>query len=498
VVAALARRLQRTVRWAETRSENLLGMTHGRGQVQDVELGATRDGTIVGLRVRAVGDTGAYPHRGSFIPLVTRFMASGVYRIPRIEFRVVAVVTNTTPTGPYRGAGRPEAAALVERAIDLLATDLGLDRIEVRRRNFIPSEAFPYTTPTGATYDVGDYERALGEALRAVDYESLRREQAVRRDHDDRRALGIGLGCYVEVSGQGSEYGSVTVEGDGTVTIVTGTSPHGQGHETAWAQIASDVLGVDIEDVRVVHSDTALVPRGVGTFGSRSAQLGGSAVQRAAGDVLEQGRRLAAGLLEADVGDVVVFDDGRLGVAGSPATALTWTELVRASEGGLRGETDFQQEGGTFPFGTHVAVVEVDRETGLVRLLRHVAVDDCGRVINPLLAAGQVHGGIAQGAAQALFEAVEYDGEGNPLTGTLADYGIPGASDLPSFTVLHTETPTPRNPLGAKGIGESGTTGSTAAVWNAVIDALSHYGVRHLDMPFTPERVWKALHSTGR
>lgn len=492
VVAALARRLARPVRWAETRSENLLAMTHGRGQVQDVEIGARANGTIVALRVRAVADAGAYAIRGAFIPLVTRFMASGAYRIPRIEFEPVVVVTNTSPTGPYRGAGRPEAAALVERAVDLLAEELDLDPVEVRRRNFIPADAFPYTTSTGATYDCGDYARALDEALRVAGYDQLRSEQAARRERNDRMLLGVGVASYVEVSGRGGEYGAVAIERNGDVVVTTGSSPHGQGHETVWAQIAASVLSVPIEQVRVLHSDTAVVPHGVGTFGSRSLQLGGSAVHQAAHAVLEEARRRVAQLLEADLDDVVLGDDGRLGVVGTPSSGLTWAELAAISDGGLRSEVDFEQDG-TFPFGTHVAVVEVDRETGRVKLLRHIAVDDCGRVVNPRLAAGQVHGGIAQGVAQALLEAVAYDAEGNPLTSTLADYTVPTAGDLPSFEASHTETPSPRNPLGAKGIGESGTTGSTPAVWNAVIDALKPFGVRHLDIPLTPERVWKAM-----
>ena len=495
VVAALARRCGRPVRWHETRSENLVVMTHGRGQVQDVELGARRDGTITGLRVRALADTGAYSARGAFIPMVTQFMASGAYRIPRIEFRPVVVVTNTTPTGPYRGAGRPEAAALVERAVDLLADELDIDPVEVRRRNFIPPDAFPHRTATGAVYDCGDYGRALDEALRLAGYDALRRDQRTRRASGDGRLLGIGVSVYVEVSGRGGEYGALRVEPDGTITVVTGSSPHGQGHETAWSQIAASVLGVPMERVRVVHSDTALVPRGIGTFGSRSLQLAGTAVYRAAEDVLQQARDLAASLLEADPADVVVFDDGRMGVAGTPASGRSWAELAAAAEQSgrrLSAEVDVDQDG-TFPFGAHVAVVEIDRDTGLVELRRHVAVDDCGRVVNPLLAEGQVHGGIAQGIAQALFEAVVYDADGTPRTTTLADYAFPSAAELPSFEVAHTETPTPRNPLGAKGIGESGTTGSTAAAWNAVIDALEPFGVRHLDPPFTPERVWRAM-----
>ncbi len=500
LVAAVAQRLGRPIAWCETRHENLVNMTHGRGQAHDVEIGARRDGTIVGLRIRGVANVGAYPIRGAFVPMVTRFMASGTYRIPEIEFDARIVLTNTTPTGPYRGAGRPEAAALLERSIDVLANVLDLDMVDVRRRNFIPPDAFPYQTATGATYDTGEYARALDAALARSDYDDWRAEQAARRASGDRMQLGIGLGCYVEVSGRGGEYGSVRIEVDGTATVVTGSVPNGQGHETVWAQITSSVLGIPFEDVRVVHSDTDRVPHGVGTFGSRSLQLAGSAVHDASAAVLETARRLVADRLEAAEVDIVVFEDGRLGVAGTPASAVSWREIARVAvehtgtdATGLEAEIDFDSDG-TFPFGCHVAIVEVDTETGAVRLVRHVAVDDCGRVVNPVLAEAQVHGGIAQGAAQALFEQVVYDDSGNPLTASFVDYAIPSAAEFPSFEVSHTVTPTTRNPLGAKGIGESGTTGSTAAVWNAVVDALRPYGVVHLDMPFTPERVWRAIH----
>ena len=497
IVAALARSTGRPVRWHETRTENLLSMTHGRGQVQEVELGAKCDGTLTALRVRAIADTGAYSTRGAFIPMVTQFMSSGTYRIPKIAFRPVVVVTNTTPTGPYRGAGRPEAAALIERAIDLLASELELDAVDVRRKNFIPPDAFPFRTATGAEYDCGEYEKALDAALKAADYKALRAEQSSRRERGDQHLLGIGVASYVEVSGRGGEYGAVRVEEDGTFTVVTGSSPHGQGHETAWSQIASAVLGVPMERIRVIHSDTSLVPRGVGTFGSRSLQLAGTAVHRASEAVLAKAREVAADMLEASPDDIVVFEDGNVGVAGTPASGRTWADLAKAARErddgeGLAAEIDVDQQG-TFPFGTHIAVVELDTETGKVDLQRLIAVDDCGRVVNPLLAEGQVHGGIAQGVAQALFEQVVYDDDGNPLTSTLVDYAMPTAVEFPSFETSHTETLTPRNELGVKGIGESGTTGSTAAVWNAVVDALRPFGVRHLDPPFTPEKVWRAI-----
>jgi aerobic carbon-monoxide dehydrogenase large subunit len=497
VIAAVAHRLQRPVRWAETRSENLTGMTHGRSSVHQLEVGARSDGTIVAMRARVVADAGAYSSRGVFIPFVTQRMASGTYRIPRLEIRPTVVVTNTTPTGPYRGAGRPEAAALCERAVDLVADELGLDPVDVRRRNLVPPDAFPYTTPTGATYDSGDYEGALDLVLELADYDALRAEQARRREAGAQVELGVGVSCYVEVSGQGSEFGSVTVEDDGTVTVVTGSVPHGQSHETVWAQIASSVLGVPVERIRVVHSDTALVDHGTGTFGSRSLQLAGSAVQRAATEVLDRARQVVADHLEASVDDVAVLDDGRLGVVGTPARALDWAEVAGVAadaEVELATALDFEQQA-TYPFGAHVAVVEIDTETGRVDLRRMVGVDDCGRVIAPQLAEGQVHGGMAQGIAQVLFEQVVFDDDGNPLTATLADYAVPSAADLVAFEAAHTETPSPNNPLGAKGIGESGTTGSIAAVWNAVIDGLEPFGVRHLDPPFTAERVWRAIRS---
>jgi carbon-monoxide dehydrogenase large subunit len=371
----------------------------------------------------------------------------------------------------------------------------------VRRRNLIPPGAFPHTTAAGATYDSGDYGKALDEALRLAGYEELRREQAHRRQRGDHLALGVGVSTYVEVTGAGPvpEFASVEVHDDGTVTVVTGTSPHGQGHETAFAQIASATLGVPVEAIRVVHSDTAAVKESQGTYGSRSLQLGGSSVLQAAEVVLERAKERVAELLEANPGDIVVFDDGRLGVAGSPGTAMSWADLASSESADGHGRAAlsaaerYEQPANTYPFGAHVAVVEVDTETGRISLLRHVAVDDCGRVLNPLLAEGQVHGGLAQGIAQALWEGFAYDEHGTPLTSTLADYLIPSAAELIHFETGRTETPTPLNPLGAKGIGESGTIGSTPAVQNAVVDALAHLGVRHVDMPATPERVWRAI-----
>jgi len=499
VAVAVARRLGRPVKWVETRSENLLAMPHGRGQVQYVELGLRRDGLITGLRARILGDGGAYAGFGGVLAQwTTRMMAQGPYRIPKIRYDAAAVLTNTTPMGAFRGAGRPEAAAFLERLMDMAAAELGLDPVEIRRRNLLSPADFPHHTLMGVDYDSGNYAAALDEALRRAGYEALRAEQAERRARRDPVQLGIGVSVYVEITagGGGGEWGSVEVHEDDTVTVKAGTSAHGQGHATAFGMIVADHLRIPLEAIRFVQSDTAAVPRGGGTGGSRSLQAGGNAVRGAAEAVLERARHLTAELLEAAPSDIVVTDGGRIGVAGVPARTLAWAELARVAaerHAPLAAEFDFTQAGSTFPFGAHVAVVEVDLETGSVRPVRHVAVDDCGRVLNPLIVAGQQHGGIAQGMSQALWEAFRYDGDGNPLTASLVDYAMPSAAELPSFEVASTETPTPLNPLGAKGIGESGTVGSTPAVQNAVIDALSHLGVRHLDMPCTPERVWRAI-----
>lgn len=506
-VARAAQLLGRPVRWVESRSESMLNLTHGRAQVQRVELGARRDGTLVGMRVDLLADMGAYPI-GAFLPTTTQEMLAGVYRFPVIACTGRSVVTNATPVAPYRGAGRPEATALVERAMDLLASELHMDPAELRRKNLIPPEAFPYQTASGTTYDVGAYEGSLDEALRVAGYAALRAEQAARRARGDHLAIGIGLCTYVEITSFSSkEFGSVEVNDDGSVTVLTGTSPHGQGHETAFAQIVSSVMGVPMEVVRVIHSDTGSVPRGAGTWGSRSLQAGGSAVFERATAVMDRARVIAAHLLEVDAADVTSMADGGLGVVGAPERSVSWGEVAIASrdaarmpaglEPGLASAGVFREPGSTFPFGAHVAVVEVDTETGDVRLLRHVAVDDCGRILNPLLVQGQVHGGLAQGIAQALYEEVRYDDEGNPITGNLSTYLMPSAAEFPWFEASHTQTPTPLNPLGAKGIGESACIGSTPAVQNAAVDALAHLGVRHLDLPLSPERVRSAIRAAS-
>jgi carbon-monoxide dehydrogenase large subunit len=437
---------------------------------------------------------------GSVLPYLTRMMAPGTYAIPRVSVTSRSVVTNTMSTVAYRGAGRPEATAAVERAMDLFAAEIGMDPAEVRRRNLIPADAFPFTTPTGATYDVGDYEKALDLVLDAAGYEELRAEQARRRDAGEVHQLGIGVCTYVEVTAgptAGSEHAKVVVEPDGSATVYTGSSGHGQGHDTAFATLVNAELGIPMDRITVVHGDTDLVEKGGGTMGSRSLQLGGSAIFQASAGVVTRGTQLAAGLLGTTPDDVVFDKDtGQFHRHDDPSDAKGWPDVAEASKFDgtpLEASTDFQASQPTFPFGAHVAVVDVDTETGQVRLVRHIAVDDAGRILNPLLAEGQRHGGIAQGAAQALLEEVRFDADGNPVTANLADYAVISAAELPSFELVDMETPTPVNPLGAKGIGESGTIGSTPAVQSAVVDALAHYGIRHLDMPATPERVWQAI-----
>ncbi|MBI2709265.1 MAG: xanthine dehydrogenase family protein molybdopterin-binding subunit [Actinobacteria bacterium] len=504
LVPWLARRAGRPVRWVETRSESMVALGHGRSQLQLAELGGGRDGRLGAYRLTILQDGGAYPSTGTLLPFLTRSMLCGVYDIPRQECLPISVVTTTTPTVAYRGAGRPEATAAVERAIDRFAAEIGLDPAEVRRRNLIPPTAFPYTNPTGSTYDIGDYERALDIALDTAGYGELRAEQELRRASGDRTQIGIGLSTYVEVTGGAGmkEFGAVEVRPDGSAVVRTGTSPHGQGHVTAWAMLASEQTGIPVERIEVLHGDTDLVPRGEGTMGSRSLQQGGVAVHQAAVAVVERARQLAAELLEASPDDIVLDKEaGRLHVAGTPTAGRSWADLAAAAAGrdgdgdgdGLRAEVDMAAAGTTYPFGAHVVVVEVDTETGHVTVRRIVAVDDAGRILNPLLLQGQVHGGLAQGVAQALLEEVRYDDDGNPLTSNLADYAMISAAELPSFELVNPETPTPLNELGAKGIGESGTIGSTPAVQNAVVDALAHLGVRHVDMPATPERVWRAI-----
>ena len=508
IVTKAALTLARPIKWTETRSENMVAMVQGRGHVHDVELGVKRDGTITGLRVNTIADAGAYASIGAFLPFFTQMMAANVYVVPKVEFNWQAAVTNTTPIAAYRGAGRPEAIHLTERILDIAADELGIEPVEIRRKNFIPPESFPYmpNTGLGATYDSGEYAKALDAVLDHAGYDTLRAEQKSRREKNDAKLMGVGVASYLEISAPmvlTQEFGAVEVEDDGTVTARVGTSAHGQGHETAFSQIVADTLGIPFESVRVLHSDTDEVPRGGGTGGSRSGQIGGSALFEASKEVLAQGKRLAAHLLEANPDDIVISDSGGLEVAGVPASRMSWADLASAvkdpakrPEGlaeRLQHELDFQAGGSSFPFGSHVAVVEIDRETGFVELVRHVAVDDCGNIVNPMIVAGQQHGGIAQGVAQVLFEEMQFDDDGNPVTSNLMFYAMPSAAELPSYETYNTVTPSPLNPLGMKGIGESSTIGSTPAVHNAIVDALSHLGIRHVDMPCTPERVWRAL-----
>jgi carbon-monoxide dehydrogenase large subunit len=500
VVAWVARRLSRPATWVETRSENLVGMTHGRAQIQTVTIGGDRDGNVKAYRLRVLQDSGAYPRFGAVLPTLTLLMAPAVYDIDRIETSFVSVVTNTTPLGAYRGAGRPEATAVIERAMDLFAAEIGMDPAEVRRRNLLPPFTEPLSTKGGALYDSGDYPMALETILAAADYDGLRREQAARRERGDTVQLGIGVSVYVEITGGGDESGppsenaTVEIHPDGTATILTGTSPHGQGHSTVWAMLASEELGIPVEKITVQWGDTDLVPTGGGTAGSRSLQQGGAAVKQAAIDLVELAKSRASDELEVAPEDLVVdFDIAGLAVRGDAAARISFAALAEKEP--LKVRAVFSAPGATYPFGAHVAVAEVDVETGKPVLSRLIALDDAGTLINPLIAEGQRHGGLAQGAAQALVEEVLYDEDGNPTTTTFADYPIITATELPTFELVTTETPTTYNPLGAKGIGEAGTIGSTPAVQSAVIDAVAHLGVRHIDMPTTAMRVWSAINA---
>lgn len=501
LLAALARQLNAPLRWVEGRLEHVQATTHGRGQVCDIEAAVTAEGEVTALRMQIVADLGAYPLAPG-LPDLTTAMAIGVYKIPTVDLEAICVYTNTTPVAAYRGAGRPEAAYYIERLMDLIAAELGLDPAEVRRRNFIPPDAFPYKTPTGLTYDSGEYDRVLTKALTLAKYEELRAEQAARRVAGDRMLLGIGIACYVEMCGFGPyESAQIKVEPSGTVTVTTGISPHGQGTATTFAQIVADQIGADFERIVVKHSDTAITPMGVGTMGSRSLAVGGAALVRAAAKVREKARQIAAAMLEASVADIEL-SEGCYRVRGVPDRALTLAEIARRAysnklppelDPGLEAVDYFRPPDLIYPFGAHVAVVEVDRETGHVRIREYYSVDDCGPRISPLIVTGQVHGGLAQGIAQALLEEVVYDANGQLLSGTLMDYALPRADLFPPFTVDKTETPTPLNPLGVKGIGEAATIGSTPAIANAVIDALAPFGVRHLDIPLRSEKVWRAI-----
>ncbi len=500
VVAWIARELGRPARWSETRFENLVAMTHGRAQRQTITIGGSKDGDVQAYRLDITQDSGAYPRLGAILPTLTILMATGPYDIPNAEAYGRAIVTNTTPIGAYRGAGRPEATAALERAFDLFAAEIGMDPAEVRRRNLLPPFSEPHTTAFGASYDSGEYVAALDLALEVAGYDKLRDEQARRRASNETTQLGIGVACYVEITGGGDESGppnenaTVEVHTDGTATILTGTSPHGQGHSTAWAMIASEELGIPVDMITLKWGDTDLIPVGGGTGGSRSLQQGGAAVQQASRELLDVAKERAAAALEASAADLRFnVERSAFEVAGDPDAAVHLTEL--AADERLFVHTVFTAAGATFPFGTHVAVAEVDTETGKAVLRSVITVDDAGIVLNPLLAEGQRHGGIAQGAAQALLEEVVYDADGNPLTASFADYPIVSATELPSFELATMETPTSYNPLGAKGIGEAGTIGATPAVQSAIVDAVAHLGVRHIEMPTTPMTIWRAINA---
>ena len=501
-LAALARKYGMPLSWSETRIEHMSATMHGRAQVADLEAAVEADGRITALRMRVVADLGAYPVAPD-IPESTGVMAIGVYNIPAVDLEISCVFTNTTPVAAYRGAGRPEPAYYLERLVDLIAHDLGLDVVAVRRRNFIPPEAFPYKTPTGKLYDSGAYDLALTKALEIADYPALRAEQRQRIERGDERLLGIGLSCYVEICGFGYESAVVRVEPTGTVTVFTGISPHGQGQETTFAQIVADQIGVDFEQVVVRHGDTRETPMGQGTMGSRGLAVGGAALLRAAEKVRYKARQIAGLMLEAAPEDIVLTA-GRYHVQGVPGQGLGLSEIADRAysnkipddlEPGLEATAFFRlpPSTNTCPFGAHVAVVEVERDTGLVHVRSYFAVDDCGPRISPALAEGQIHGGLAQGIAQALWEEVVFDEHGQLLTGSLMDYTVPRASYFPPFTTDQTETPTPLNPLGVKGIGEAATIGSTPAIANAVVDALKPFGVRHVDIPLGPEKVWRSM-----
>jgi aerobic carbon-monoxide dehydrogenase large subunit len=518
---ALAKRLQRPVRWNEERTENTQATTHGRGMIQEIELAAAGDGKVTAVRANVVADMGAYHQLITpGTPLLGAFLYHGAYDIPAYSFTCTGVFTNRTPTDAYRGAGRPEATYAIERAMDALARKVGLDPAEIRRRNFITPDQFPYDSGAGLTFDSGNYGEALEKALHLVDYEGLRKAQADRRNQGSTTHLGVGLSSYVEMCGLapsrvlsslnytagGWEAATIRVLPTGKVQVVTGTSPHGQGHETSWSMIVADRLGIDPDHVDVLHSDTAVAPHGMDTYGSRSLAVGGIAVFMACDKVVDKARQIAAHQIEASEEDLE-FVDGEFRVKGAPGRSMSLAEvafeafkahnLPELIEPSLEASVAYDPPNFTFPFGTHVAVIETEEDTGRVRLLRYVAVDDCGNQINPLIVEGQVHGGVVQGVAQALFEEAVYDDNGQLLTSTLTDYLVPSAAELPGIDTESTVTPSPTNPMGVKGVGEAGTIASTPAVMNAVVDALAPFGITELDMPASPQRVWTAIQNAN-
>jgi aerobic carbon-monoxide dehydrogenase large subunit len=536
----IAMQLGAPVKWIETRGENMQATIHGRGQIGTLDVGYNDDGTIAGLRWNVLADMGAYMQLLTpAIPTLTGLMLSGCYKIPAIQINITGVFTNKVATDAYRGAGRPEATYVVERALDLVAAELGMDTVELRRKNFPKPDEFPFKTATGLFYDSGNYEAALDKALGIADYRALR--EAQRKARDEGRLIGIGVSTYVEICALGPsqampaggwESATVRIEPTCKVTVMTGASPHGQGQETSFAQIVADQLGVDIHDITVIHGDTAIVQYGIGTFGSRATAVGGTAVYMAVEKLIEKARQIAAHMLGVDAASVA-FNEGKFTKVAARAASAAATELPEPMlpagqapagalpepeddgkqvtiqdvalaahlareippglEPGLSATHFFEPSNFTFPFGTHIAVVEVERETGDIKFLRYVAVDDCGKVINPMLVDGQVHGGIVQSIGQALYEEVVYDDQGQLVTGTLMDYAVPKAAMIPHMELDRTETPSPVNPMGVKGVGEAGTIGATPAIVNAVVDALAPLGVRHIDMPLKPEKIWQIV-----
>ena len=510
VAAAVSRRLGIPVKWIEDRSEAFVATVHGRDILGYVDLAARRDGTVLGLKMRLIADIGAYNMLFTAdIPTLTQLMASATYNIPAIRATLTEVFTNKTPTDAYRGAGRPEATYFVERAMDMLARELKMDPAEIRRKNFIQPHQFPFKTQMGAEYDSGDYEKVLNLALEKAGWAQLKAERDAARAKG--RLVGLGLAMYVEVCGMGPssamgtggwEYSQVTVERDGRITATTGASPHGQGNETTFAQMLADQFGVPLEHVTILHGDTAVVKQGIGTFGSRSQAVGGVALQMAGTKVKAKMAKFAAAMLEAHEDDLV-FENGAIAVKGSPASAKPFANVASFAyvpvtlppglEPGLSGEAFFEPSNFTYPFGCHISMLEIDRQTGEPTLLKLVAVDDAGNRINPLIVEGQIHGGLAQGIGQAMIEEVVYDESGQLVTGSFMDYAFPRAIDFPRFELTASTTPTPVNPLGAKGVGEAGTLGSTPSIVAAAVDALSEFGVRHVDMMLRPEKLWRII-----
>src|SRR3954464_14277626 len=511
VTAAISRRLGIPLKWVEDRSEAFVATIHGRDIIGYVDIAAKRDGTVLGLKLRLIADIGAYNMLlTAAIPTLTMMMANATYNIPAVRATLTEVFTNKTPTDAYRGAGRPEATYFVERAMDMLARELQMDPADLRRKNFIKPNQFPFATQTGAVYDSGDYEKALDLALKKAQWDRLKAERDAPRAQG--RLVGLGLAMYVEVCGIGPsaslptggwEHSQVTIERDGRISATTGASPHGQGNETTFGQMLADQFGVPLEHVTILHGDTGVVKQGIGSFGSRSQAVGGTALRMAGGKVKVKMAKFAAALFEAHQDDMV-FENGTIGVKGSPASAKPFAAVASYAyvpvplppglEPGLSDEAFFEPTNNTYPFGCHISMLEIDRQTGEPQLVKMVAVDDAGRLINPLIVEGQIHGGLAQGIGQAMIEEVVYNEDGQLLTGSLMDYAIPRAIDFPRFELTATVTPTPVNPFGAKGVGEAGTLGSTPSIVSAVVDALSEFGVTHVDMMLRPEKLWRIIH----